>query len=164
MSLIASAERDLAAPAGALFTYLADLEQHWQLADRFIEVVSIEGRVAGGPARGGVVRMRGPLGIRRAARTKVVEEERPTKLCGSADVGAGTIARVSWTLHPNGDATRVRLEARVERASPLDRALLALGGRRWLERRFHTILETLERRVGAVAPRRSAGVLQSGSA
>jgi hypothetical protein len=164
VSLIASAERDLAAPADTLFTYLADLEQHWQLADRFIEVVSIEGRVNGGPARGGVVRMRGPLGIRRAARTNVVQEERPTKLCGSAHVGARTVALVSWTLHPAGDATRVRLEAAVERASLLDRALLALGGRRWLERRFHTILETLERRVGAALPSRYGEVLQSGSA
>ena len=45
----------------------------------------------------------------------------------------------------------MRLEATVERASLLDRALLALGGRRWLERRFVAILQTLERRVAAAA-------------
>ena len=46
-----------------------------------------------------------------------------------------------------GERTRVRLEATVEQASPLDRVLLAAGGRRWLERRFAAILQTLERRV-----------------
>ncbi len=149
MSPIASAQRDVAAPPDKLFAYLADLEQHRQLADRFIEVVSLGRTADGGPARGGVVRMRGPLGIRRAAHTHVVEEERPARLSGRAEVGSGTVARVSWMLHPAGDGTRVRLTATVERASLVDRALLALGGRRWLERRFSAILETLERRVGA---------------
>ena len=163
MSRIASAQREVAAPPDTLFAYLADLEQHWQLADRFIEVVRIERPADGGPARGGVVRMRGPLGIRRTARTNVVGAEPPARLSGVAHVGSGTIARVSWTLHPAGAGTGVRLEATVEHASLLDRALLALGGRRWLERRFGTILETLERRIGAAAPRRSVGIVQSGS-
>ena len=151
MRQIASAERDVAAPAATVFGYLADLEQHWQLADRFIEVVSLERPSDGAPARGGVVRMRGPFGIRRAAHTRVVESEAPTRLSGTAQVGSGTIARVSWTLRAAGESTRVRLEATVEQASPLDRALLALGGRRWLERRFAAILQTLERRVGQPA-------------
>ncbi len=142
-----AAERDVAAPAATIFAYLADLEQHWQLADRFIEVVSLEPSPAGAPARGGVVRMRGPLGIGRVAHTRVIEADPPTTLAGSAEVGSGTVARVSWTLRPAGDRTHVRLEATVERASPLDRALLALGGGRWLERRFATILQTLECRV-----------------
>jgi uncharacterized protein YndB with AHSA1/START domain len=144
---IASAERDIAASADTLFTYLADLEQHWQLAGPSIEVVSLERPSGRGPARGGVVCMRGPLGIRRAARTRVVEADPPTRLAGSAEVGSATLARVSWALRPDGERTRVRLEATVEHASSLDRALLALGGRRWLERRFAAILETLERRV-----------------
>lgn len=149
MSRIASAEREVAAPQDELFAYLADLEQHWQLADRFIEVVSLDRPADGGPAHGGVVRMRGPLGIRRAARTRVVVEERPSRLSGIAEVGSGTVARVSWMLHPSGGGTRVRLAATLERASPFDRTLLALGGRGWLERRFGSILDTLARRVGA---------------
>ena len=158
MRHIASAERDVDAPADVVFGYLADLEQHWQLADRFIEVVSLERPAAGGAARGGVVRMKGPLGIHRAAQTRVVEADPPARLSGSAQVGSGTVARVSWTLRPADGSTRVALEATIERAAPLDRMLLALGGRRWLERRFGRILETLERRVG------EAAAAQSGSA
>ena len=74
-------------PRAPLFAYLADLEQHWQLADRFIEVVSLERPPGDGPARGGVVCMRGPFGIRRAAHTRVDEVEPPTRLAGSAAVG-----------------------------------------------------------------------------
>jgi hypothetical protein len=144
---IASAEHDVAAPAATLFAYLSDLEQHWQLADEFIQVVSLERPPGGGPAHGGVVRMCGPFRIWRAARTRVVEADPPTRLSGSAEVGDGTSARVTWTLRPAGQVTAVRLEASLEHASPLDRMLLALGGRRWLARRFQSILVTLEQRV-----------------
>jgi hypothetical protein len=147
VSQIVSAERDVAASPDILFAYLADLEQHWELADRFIEVVSLERPAGDGLAHGGVVRMRGPLGIGRNAHTRVVESEAPTRLAGSAEVGPGTVARVSWTLRPAGAYTRVRLEATVERATPVDRVLLALGGRQWLARRFAAILETLARRM-----------------
>ena len=93
VSPVASAEREIAAPAGTLFAYLADLEQHWQLADRFIDVVSLDRPTDGGPPRGGVVRMSGPLGLRRTARTHVVDVDPPTRLAGTAQVGSGTVAR-----------------------------------------------------------------------
>jgi uncharacterized protein YndB with AHSA1/START domain len=149
---VAAAEREIAAPAATIFAYLADLEQHWNLADEFIQVVSLERPAGGGPAHGGVVRMCGPLRIWRAAHTRVVEADPPTRLSGSAEVGDGTSARVTWSLSPAGPATRVRLEASVEHASRSDRILLALGGRRWLTRRFAGILQTLERRVGQSVP------------
>jgi hypothetical protein len=41
----------------------------------------------------------------------------------------------------------VRLEATVERAAWTEAIVLAMGGRRWLERRFASILETLARRL-----------------
>lgn len=148
---IATAERDVQAPPAEVFAFLADLETHWQLADRFIEVVTLDRSPAGGPAHGGVVRMRGPLGLGRTARTRVVEADAPGRLSGTAAVGRATLARVSWTLTPRGDGTRVRLDASLERASSLDRVLLAAGGRRWLALRFARILETLERRFAARA-------------
>jgi hypothetical protein len=145
---VIAATREVPAPPAELFAFLSDLEKHWQLADRFIKVVSLERPAAGGPARGGQVRMRGPLGIGRLARTRVVEAEAPRYVAGTADVGRGTLACVSWTLTAHGAGTRVRLEATVEHASGLDRALLAAGGRRWLEQRFAEILATLARRFG----------------
>ena len=133
-----------------VFAFLADLENHWLLADRFIEVLTLERPPGGGPARGGTVRMRGPLGLGRTVRTRVVEAAPATVIAGTASVGARTEAHVRWTLTPSSRGTRVRLEASVERVGRAELVLLAIGGRRWLERRFTSILQTLARRVAGV--------------
>jgi hypothetical protein len=82
-----------------------------------------------------VVRIGGPLGFGRAARTKVIEAQRPESMAGRAEIGARTSAAIRWTISPHADSCRVRLEASVEHAGPLDRLILALGGR-WLMRRL----------------------------
>jgi uncharacterized protein YndB with AHSA1/START domain len=142
-----AAERLICAPREALFRFLADLENHWLLADRFIEVVDLERDGDGSRAHGGRVRMRGPLGLRAVAVTRVVERRPPARIAGTAEIGPATLAHVDWTLEPDGRGTRVRLAASVRRASPRDRMLLALGGRALMRRRFARILETLEGRV-----------------
>jgi uncharacterized protein YndB with AHSA1/START domain len=126
----------------AVFEFLADLENHWRLADRFIEVVDLE-RDSDGRAHGGRVRMRGPLGLRRTAATRVLAAEPPQLIVGLAEIGLGTRAYVRWRLAPQAGATRVTLEAAIDRVGPLDRVALALGGRRWLKRRLDTVVARL---------------------
>jgi hypothetical protein len=138
--------RAVPATAAEIFAFLSDLENHWLLADRFIEVLELE-RDGSGRAIGGRVRMRGPLGVGRVAATRVEEAEPVSLMRGTARIGRSTLARVSWALSPQGEDTTVRLEAVVEEASPLDRLLLALGGGAWLSRRFDRILATLGSRV-----------------
>ena len=130
------AERVVGASPQAVFAFLADLENHWLLADRFVEVLTLERPPDGGPARGGTVRMRGPLGLGRTARTRVVEAA-PARRCP---------ARRRSAAHRGARA----LDARARRAGnagaaggdgracsgALEALLLAAGGRRWLERRF----------------------------
>jgi hypothetical protein len=142
-----AAEGVVDASPQVVFAFLADLENHWLLTDRFVEVLTLERPPGGGPARGGTVRMRGPLGLGRTVRTRVVEAEPAGVIAGTAFVGERTEARVRWTLAPSPRGTRVRLEATVERAGRAELVLLAAGGRRWLERRFIAILQTLARRV-----------------
>jgi hypothetical protein len=142
-----AAERIAAASPPVVFAFLADLENHWLLADRFVEVLMLERPPGGGPACGGTVRMRGPLGLGRTARTRVVEAVPESAIAGTAFVGRRTEARVRWTLTPAPGGTRVRLEATVERLGRPEALLLAAGGRRWLQRRFVSILQTLARRV-----------------
>lgn len=144
-----AAEQMLSIGPEELFEFLSDLENHWALADRFVEVIELEPDGCGRPATGGRVRLRGPLGLRRTAATRVVEVDRPSRIAGTALLGPRTLARVSWTIHPNGEGTRVRLAANVERASALDRVLLATGGRMWMRRRFAKILATLDTHVRA---------------
>ena len=130
------------APPEEVFAFLDDLGNHWIVADRFVEVVDLH-RPDGRRAAGGAVRLRGPLGVRRTVLTRVVAVKPPRLLIGTAEVGERTRARVSWALAGHLGSTRVRLAAAVERASRLDRALLALGGRWWLQRRFESTLEGL---------------------
>ena len=131
-----------------VFAFLADLGNHWIVADRFVEVVDLH-RPNGSQAEGGEVRLRGPMGVRRTVTTRVVAAKAPRLLIGTAEMGPGTRARVSWALAGHLDATRVRLAATVERATLLDRALLALGGRWWLQRRFAATLDGLVQEFAA---------------
>lgn len=126
----------------AVFAYLADLSHHWTLADRFVEVVRLDGQ----PANGGVVRLRGPLGTSRTVVTRVSEVCAPSALTGTATVGRGTVAHVRWALDEHEGQTAVTLEATVVRAARADALLLRLGGRRWLARRFARVLDRLAER------------------
>jgi polyketide cyclase/dehydrase/lipid transport protein len=134
-----------------VFEFLSDLSNHWRLVDRFVEVISLTG-ADGGPPDSGVVRLRGPLGVRRTVHTRVTATRSPRLIIGTAELGPGTRARVSWTLASRLGQTEVRLAAQVERAGPLDRLLLKLGGRRWLRQRFAFGLERLASTM--IEPRR----------
>jgi len=153
-------ERMIPARGEDIFRFLSRLEHHWQLAPDWIEVLSLERPPGAGedaPFDRGVVRMRGPLGISRTARTQVSTVEPPGAMSGTARVGSGTVARVRWTLVDEGPATRVRLGAELERAGPVDRTLLALGGWTWLEGRFRAALDHLAAVVESGFEDRTAG-------
>jgi Polyketide cyclase / dehydrase and lipid transport len=161
-----AAEGVVAAAREDVFAYLARLEHHWQLTDHRVEVVSLDPPSASGdgaPLQRGAVRMRGPLGIGRTARTAVESADPPHGMSGSATLTGGTRARVDWTLSPDGSGTRVRLSAQVESASLLDRALLALGGRTWMQRMFADALERLATVFAERAPASGEAVPGSGA-
>ena len=136
------ATRLLPVDRAEVFGFLADLENHWRIADRFVDVVSLDGPP--GARTGGQVRIRGPLGVRRTARTRV-DAARPTEeMRGSAELGRGTSAEVRWSLRPRDDGTAVTLTARIRHAGRADRLLLALGGLTWMRRRFDGALRALD--------------------
>jgi uncharacterized protein YndB with AHSA1/START domain len=140
----------VAAPPDVVFEFLSDLSNHWRLVDRYVEVIEL----SGAPPDRATVRLRGPAGVRRTVHTRVTDSHAPTLIVGEAELSGGTRARVSWTLAQDGGpgSTLVRLAARVEAATALDRLLLALGGRAWLRRRFGFGLERLDQRFAAVSP------------
>jgi uncharacterized protein YndB with AHSA1/START domain len=139
----------VAAAPEEVFEFLSDLANHWRLLDSQVDVQELDGT----PPDRAVVRLRGPLGVRRTVRTHVTAARNPRLIIGVAELGDGTRARVSWTLAGRLGQTRVRLAAEVERADPLDRLLLALGGRVWLKRRFGFALERLAGRFASQAAR-----------
>lgn len=131
-----SAERTLPAPADDLFAHLADLERHWDLLPGRVQVLEADGD-------GALVRLRGPLGLRRTVRTRITLLRAPRELHGRARTAGGTVATVTWSLEPNGSATHVTLSADVERAAPHDRVLLVLGGNVWVRRALAQALDRL---------------------
>jgi carbon monoxide dehydrogenase subunit G len=129
------------APPEEVFEFLCDLSNHWRLTGRHLKAVELNG-----DKDGATVRIRGPLGLRRTAHTHVTASRRPRLIIGVAQLEGGTRARVSWTLAGRMNQTRVRLAADVEHVAPLDRVLLALGGRVWMRRMFRHALARLARR------------------
>ena len=134
MRAIAASE-NVDAPVEDVYAVLADLRRHWQLAGTWVDPLELD-------IDGGLVRLHGPMGIARTARTRVVDAEPPTLLSGEAQIDR-TRATVAWILEPAGAGTRVTLRAEVLAAGPLDRLLLALGGRTWLRGRFRATLARL---------------------
>jgi len=131
------AERVVAASPEAVFAFLSDLENHWKLAGRWVEVVALEDS-------NGSVRIHGPLGLRRTARTTVVDAHPSQVMHGTAELSGGTRALIAWELSEDVGGTAVRLSAEVEHAALPDHVLLALGGRAWMRRRFDAILARLD--------------------
>lgn len=140
-----SASRLVRAERADVFAFLSDLENHWLIADRFVEVVELKGPP--GARTGGRVLIRGPLGVRRTARTRVDFARPVEEMCGSAHIGDATSARVRWLLREDGGGTGVTLAANINRAGPLDRLLLALGGMAWMRGRFASTLAVLDARL-----------------
>jgi hypothetical protein len=126
------------AAAEALFERLSELDNHWALADRWVEVVSLNG-----DGDGGLVQLNGPFGLSRTARTSVDRMEAPRLIEGTARIGEGTVGRVSWTLEPDGAGTAVTLRAELVEAGKLDQAIWDMGGRQWLQSRLRVTLERL---------------------
>lgn len=142
-----AAEGLVDARAEAVFAFLSDLGNHWLLADRFVELLSVH--PTGTVGQGGEVRLRGPVMLHRTASTRVLRVSPPGQLVGTAEVRHRTRAMLRWTVCPHGNATAVRLSATVLRLGVLDRLPLAVDGGRWLRRRFTATIARLDEHVAA---------------
>lgn len=146
-----SAAATLAA-ASAVFDFLEDLTNHELITGRELRLdgVSPDGR-------GAEIMIRGPLGIRRTARTIVTLLERPSLFGGTAAVGRRTTAHVRWRIDVAGAGSRVTLTATILSAGPLDRLLLRLGGAWLLARGLDDAVRSLAAVLDAHLPDAPAG-------
>ncbi len=126
-----------------MYAFLADLENHWHLADPFIEILSLDRPSPQADARGGRIRIHGPFGLALTAVTRVLEATPAESMSGSAQVGRSTCARVSWRLTAHHGGTWVNLSAELEQADVVERLVLALGARTWFCRRFAAVIRRL---------------------
>jgi hypothetical protein len=140
--MVIAANGIVEAEPAAVFAFLSDLRNHWQLTGRWVRVLNLTGPDLG--PTGGWVELRGPLGMRRRLKTTVIETEEPARIDGMAELGSRTRTRVSWVLAPQGQwRTAVRLEAQILSADRVDRVLLSVGAGRWLGARFQATLGQL---------------------
>jgi hypothetical protein len=115
----------------AVYDFLQRLPNHALIGGHGLRLdgVTDDGRAA-------LITLRGPLGIRRTAYTTVTDLRPPHRFGGTALVGKHTKAYVTWTIEQAGTGSFVTLSATIVRAGPVDRLLLALGGRWWVARSF----------------------------
>ena len=90
------ATREVPAPRETIFEFLAGLENHAVLGEGSVELFSLEQRA--GRASGAVVRLRGPLGIRRTASTAISGTHAPESITGWARIGSRTRASITWHI------------------------------------------------------------------
>jgi Polyketide cyclase / dehydrase and lipid transport len=152
----ARAVADVSASAGTVYGFLSDLGNHWRLASRWIEVMTL--KPATGTADGATVRLNGPFGMSRTVHTRVDASIEPTLVRGQGSSGR-TGADVEWQIAEHGEGTRVSVEVRLRRAQLRDRVIWSIGGRAWLARRLQQTLseldDTLDAHVQASAAARS---------
>lgn len=140
-----AAERTVRVSRGELFSFLCELDNHWRLSDRF-EVLQVFGDDDVGGA-GALVQVRGPLGLRRTARTAVRRVTPPGSLDGVAHAGE-SVAHVHWQIESRGpDLSHVSVSVQLRRMGLAEKVLFAAGARLWMRREFERILENLPRAV-----------------
>ena len=121
-----------------IYGFLAELDNHWRLSDRYFRLEELRA-----DRRGARISIRTPCGLRRTAWTTVTTAVAPRRFGGMAVSRGGSRARVCWTIKPSESGALVALEAAVWPAGPVDRVLLALGGRWWLRRRLDRVVAGL---------------------
>jgi hypothetical protein len=150
------ARKNVPLPPETLYAFLATLDNHWLLTDRFVSLVRLHGPVQS--RTGGEITIRGPWGLRRHARTWLDTDAHATRLVGTAVVGRSTVARVTWALTAIPGGTDVELMASVLAAGLLDRALLIVAAP-WLRRRFLAAIIRLEEQTASADARRPSADL-----
>ncbi len=133
------------ARAEDVFDVLGDLDRHRDLADDGLQILDLEG--ARGRRTGGLVELRGPVGLKRLARTSVGGAEPPFRLWGTARTTDGACALMEWRVKPEGERTHVEVQLDVRPRTWSDRTLLSLGGRAWLRNRLDAALDRLAQSV-----------------
>ena len=132
-----------------MFDFRADLRNHALLAPGSVELRS---RDLGSelPVQA-IVRLRGPLAIRRTATTAIAAARQPAVITGRASVGKRIRSSISRTIAGRRDHTSVTLRVTVQETGFLDGVLLRLGGWGRLQRRFAESLACLADQFAAAA-------------
>jgi hypothetical protein len=121
-----------------VYGFLERLENHVRLNDKFLRVEALRP-----DQRGATISISAPGGVRRTAWTEVTTALAPRRFGGTVTAATRTRAGAWWTIEPSIDGTRVALQADIFPRGIVDRVLLAIGGRWWLEQRCRRVVGRL---------------------
>jgi hypothetical protein len=133
------AERVVDHPPERVYRFLARLDNHWRLNDEYLRVESMRPDHSGA-----TISISAPGGLRRTASTEVTTAIPPREFGGTVTTNTRTEAGAWWTIEPDEDGARVALQAAIHPRGVIDRLLLAVGGRWWLERRCERVVGRLD--------------------
>jgi hypothetical protein len=122
-----------------VYSFLERLENHFRLNDEYLRVEALRP-----DKRGATISLRAPGGLRRTASTEVTTALPPRRFGGTVTTTTRTQAGAWWTIEPSADGALVGLHAEIFPRGIVDRVLLALGGRLWLERRCERVVARLD--------------------
>lgn len=137
----------IAKPPEEVFEYLADVANHPEFTDHFIESFRLTREDSYGRGAGARFKVRKRFNRFGWGDFTFIEVEPPRRIVA---VGrAGKYNRVKtyyeWVVSPaTGNSTRVELTAESEPAQPSDRLFDPLGGARWFRRRANHALRRLQ--------------------
>lgn len=143
-SVVSSAHRVVVrAERAAVFGFLTELSNHWQLLGETIE--SFESRIDGA---GAVLHIRvAPLPVRRIVETEIVAIDEPLQIRGFAR-SRETTASIVWRLEPvDRDGTCVTLTVIARPVGICDKLIVRVG-EAWWRSRYREALRKLSAEFG----------------
>lgn len=135
------AERTIAAPAERVYRYVADFREHHH---RFLPPAFSDFHVEqGGVGAGTVITFKGTAGGRSRTYRMEVAEPVPGQILTESDTGSSLVT--TWTVTPEGDASRVRIETTWQGAGGIGGFFERLFAPRALEKLYADELDRLDR-------------------
>jgi uncharacterized protein YndB with AHSA1/START domain len=134
-------------PREEVFDYLADIANHAEFCDHFLtrwQLTRLDSRGRGAGAR---FRITAPFDRFGWADMTFIEVEPPYRIVAAGRGGKfnRTKTWTTWTLTPQGSATRVEVTTETEPALPTDRIMETVTGRRgWTRRHVGKALRRLQ--------------------
>jgi uncharacterized protein YndB with AHSA1/START domain len=134
-------------PREEVFEYLADIANHPEFSDHYLKEWRLTRVDSYGRGAGARFRIDAPLDRFAWGDMTFIEVERPYKIVAAGRSGKFNRNKTwtTWTLTPNGAATRVEVSTETEPALPTDKLMEAVTRRRrWTRRGLAKALRRLQ--------------------
>jgi uncharacterized protein YndB with AHSA1/START domain len=134
-------------PREEVFEYLADIANHQEFSDHYLNQWRLTRLDSYGRGAGARFKIDAPLDRYGWGDMTFIEVEPPYRIVAAGRSGKFNRIKTwtTWTLSPQGDATRVEVTTESEPALPTDRLMEALTGRRgWTRRNLGKALRRMQ--------------------